>query len=126
MSVKEALTQSALNLMFIFLTFSVLTLSTCILLTPLARALAIRKDWYDTPGPLKIHQIPTPRLGGATMMAALLLGTVTAPAVLRPSLVVILALLGVWTAGLVDDSAEQRGVLVLASRPANKFRYDVS
>jgi len=89
--------------MFIFLTLSVLTLSTCILLTPLARALAIRKDWYDTPGPLKIHQIPTPRLGGATMMAALLLGTVTAPAVLRPSLVVILALLGVWTAGLVDD-----------------------
>src|SRR5215467_1501551 len=44
------------------------------LLTPLIRALALRVGAVDHPGGRKIHQTPTPRLGGVSVVLA---GTLT-------------------------------------------------
>src|SRR5690242_6320031 len=39
-------------------------------LTPLSRAIARRVGALDQPGPRKVHQTPTPRLGGIAVVAA--------------------------------------------------------
>ena len=43
-----------------------------LLLTPVARALAIRTGALDHPGPRRVHQDPTPRFGGLAIAAAVL------------------------------------------------------
>src|SRR5437762_11294593 len=39
-------------------------------LTPLTRPLAFRVGAIDKPGPRRVHQVPTPRLGGLSVILA--------------------------------------------------------
>jgi UDP-GlcNAc:undecaprenyl-phosphate GlcNAc-1-phosphate transferase len=57
---------------------------------------------FDPSGPLKIHTIPTPRLGGVAITAGWVVGTlVSAPLVESGPLYLSLSV--VWLAGLIDD-----------------------
>jgi UDP-GlcNAc:undecaprenyl-phosphate/decaprenyl-phosphate GlcNAc-1-phosphate transferase len=75
-----------------------------LLLTPLVRGLCIRFGIFDAPGPLKTHQRPIPRLGGAAIGIAIAAGcyfTRSAAAVSGTLFFVSLAL--IWGTGLIDD-----------------------
>jgi UDP-GlcNAc:undecaprenyl-phosphate GlcNAc-1-phosphate transferase len=54
------------------LALALATAAVALLLTPLARALAIRVGALDHPGPRRIHATPTPRFGGLGIAAAVL------------------------------------------------------
>lgn len=72
--------------------------------TKAAIVLAERRHLYDQPGPLKIHQQPTPRLGGIGIAAGMLLATLPWLATSGKNVVVAgLLLLTIWALGLVDD-----------------------
>jgi len=79
------------------------------LLTPLARRLALRVGAVDRPSARKIHAVPTPRLGGAAVVAsaALVLGVVgtTTRLVQRESLWlgVGVGLLPILAVSILDD-----------------------
>jgi UDP-GlcNAc:undecaprenyl-phosphate GlcNAc-1-phosphate transferase len=64
------------------------------------------KVWrlHDLPGELKIHTVPTPRLGGVAMGLALLAGlSVGGTGLFTPALGIFLALLLLWVTSLIDD-----------------------
>jgi len=72
--------------------------------TKAAIALAERQHLYDAPGPLKIHQQPTPRLGGIGIASGLLVAAL--PWFVTSGKSVMMAgflLLAIWALGLVDD-----------------------
>jgi len=82
-----------------------------LLLTPLARALALRVGALDHPGPRRVHSEPTPRFGGLAMAAAVL-AVAWAARVLpgpareldpRPLLGLTCASLPILVLGVVDD-----------------------
>ena len=82
-----------------------------LLLTPLARALALRTGALDHPGPRRVHSEPTPRFGGLAMAAAVL-AVAWAARVLpgpareldpRPLLGLTCASLPILALGVVDD-----------------------
>jgi len=75
--------------------------TTCVSL-PIILKFARRHQVYDPYGPLKIHTVPTPRLGGVAIAAGLVAGTFV-PASQVESEVVFLSLSVVWLAGLIDD-----------------------
>jgi UDP-GlcNAc:undecaprenyl-phosphate GlcNAc-1-phosphate transferase len=56
----------------------------------------------DSPGPLKIHSRPTPRLGGIAILLAICAGLLLDA---RPAINIYfaLALAFIWTAGIIDD-----------------------
>jgi UDP-GlcNAc:undecaprenyl-phosphate GlcNAc-1-phosphate transferase len=63
-----------------------------------------RYKLHDLPGELKIHALPTPRLGGIAMGTALLAGiSIGGSGLFSSALLVYLALLLVWAVGLLDD-----------------------
>ncbi|MFZ1205262.1 MAG: MraY family glycosyltransferase [Candidatus Acidiferrales bacterium] len=75
-----------------------------VMLTPAIKALCVRWEIYDRPGPLKIHAKPIPRLGGIAVTAAILggilLSTRLSIASVWPLLTAIILLCAV---GVVDD-----------------------
>ena len=53
------------------------TLITSLILTPLVRRFAIKRGWFDIPNdPRRVHSEPTPRIGGAAMYVAFVVGVV--------------------------------------------------
>jgi UDP-GlcNAc:undecaprenyl-phosphate GlcNAc-1-phosphate transferase len=71
---------------------------------PVVRFLATRWQLHDLPGELKIHTVPTPRLGGVSMGLALVAGlSVGSPGLFVQALNVYIALLLLWCTSLVDD-----------------------
>jgi len=76
----------------------------CMLMLPLVRRLAMRWGLTDAPGALKIHAVPIPRLGGAALCCALLTGiSIAGTALFSPAVDFYLALVLIWTFGLIDD-----------------------
>ncbi len=82
---------------------AIVSFITCVLLTPVICAVAVRNGWYDLPGELKIHSAPIPRLGGVALMAGVVASTILAIHNPRPVGAVLLILAVVWAVGLVDD-----------------------
>jgi UDP-GlcNAc:undecaprenyl-phosphate GlcNAc-1-phosphate transferase len=66
-----------------------------------ARAVGIRTGAIDRPGELKPHASPTPYLGGIALGVGIAAGLLVQPRSLPWQ--VALALVGVWTMGLIDD-----------------------
>lgn len=92
-----------------------------LLLTPLVRDAAIRRDFVDRPGGRRINTTAIPRAGGLAVAAAFLLtgavgtalaaaGLIPVPVILEPGEVVALLAGGAIAAllGLVDDALELR------------------
>ncbi|MEY2591685.1 MAG: UDP-GlcNAc:undecaprenyl-phosphate/decaprenyl-phosphate GlcNAc-phosphate transferase [Acidimicrobiaceae bacterium] len=75
-------------------------LAVAVATTPLAAAVARRLDVMDHPGPLKVHAVAVPYLGGLAVFCALLPGVGWA----RPGLLVPIAI--ALLLGLVDDAVE--------------------
>jgi UDP-GlcNAc:undecaprenyl-phosphate GlcNAc-1-phosphate transferase len=73
-----------------------------LLTTPLAIRLAGRLGFYDVPTGYKGHRSPTPYLGGAATLAAILAGALAFGGAYRSAAVVGGAVL-LWTVGTVDD-----------------------
>ena len=61
------------NLLFYLLLPGILAIVASYLLTPAARALALRVGAIDKPGPRKVHEVPIPRLGGLAVIGSVLL-----------------------------------------------------
>lgn len=79
----------------------------CVLLLPLVLRFATRWQIHDLPGELKLHTMPTPRLGGLAMGCALLAGmSIGGNGLFSPAWSVFLALVLVWLTGLFDDLAD--------------------
>jgi len=75
-----------------------------VVVTPLVRRLCTRFGVFDAPGPLKIHQRQTPRLGGIAIALALTGGCCVARSFFRGSSPLFFAALAlVWATGLIDD-----------------------
>lgn len=83
------------------LPFTTSLATTCAAL-PIILKLARRHQLYDSSGPLKIHTVPTPRLGGVAIAIGLLAGTLVFPTRVE-SAPVYLSLAIVWLTGLIDD-----------------------
>jgi UDP-N-acetylmuramyl pentapeptide phosphotransferase/UDP-N-acetylglucosamine-1-phosphate transferase len=66
-----------------------------------ARVVAVRTGAVDRPGALKPHGSPTPYLGGIALGAGIAAGVIVQPRAIPWQ--VGLALVGVWTIGLIDD-----------------------
>ena len=76
----------------------------CAGMLPVVGYFATRWQLHDVPGALKIHATPTPRLGGAALGCAVLLGiSIGGTGLFVHGLEFYLALLLVWAIGLVDD-----------------------
>jgi len=81
-------------------------LAVCTALLPLVLRFAHQWELHDFPGALKPHAVPTPRLGGIAMGAALVAGiSVGGTGLFSPALLVFIALLLVWVVGILDDLA---------------------
>lgn len=76
----------------------------CAALLPVVYHFAIRWQLHDVPGALKIHNVPTPRLGGIALGCALLSGiSIGGSGLFIHALDFYLALLLLWIIGLIDD-----------------------
>src|SRR5262245_53612625 len=109
-----------------------------LLLTPLARALAIRMGAVDHPGPRRVHASPTPRFGGLAVAGAVLL-VAWAARVLpgpareldpRPLLGLTCASLPILALGMLDDLRDlgpwvKLGVQSCAALTLTVFGYGV-
>src|SRR6266513_2186634 len=88
-------------------------------LTPVARALAFRIGAVDEPGPRKVHELPTARLGGlavifavAAVLAAMATFTRSRPPILPADLLlpVAIGLLPIMLVSLIDDVRSLRAL----------------
>jgi UDP-GlcNAc:undecaprenyl-phosphate GlcNAc-1-phosphate transferase len=70
---------------------------------PFILSFAWKYKLYDPSGPLKIHTVPTPRLGGVAITAGIVAGTVVSAVPAAGSGKVYISLALVWGAGLIDD-----------------------
>jgi UDP-GlcNAc:undecaprenyl-phosphate/decaprenyl-phosphate GlcNAc-1-phosphate transferase len=71
---------------------------------PAVRSLASRWNLHDSPGGLKIHTVPTPRLGGISMGLALLAGlSIGGAGLFLHALDIYLAMFLLWGTSLIDD-----------------------
>jgi UDP-GlcNAc:undecaprenyl-phosphate GlcNAc-1-phosphate transferase len=71
---------------------------------PVVRSLAVRWNLHDSPGELKIHTVPTPRLGGISMGLALLAGlSIGGAGLFLHALDIYLAMFLLWGTSLIDD-----------------------
>jgi UDP-GlcNAc:undecaprenyl-phosphate GlcNAc-1-phosphate transferase len=83
-------------------------------LTPLARRIAVRTDFYDHPVGYKGHRAPTPYLGGAAVLAGFLLATLAFAAGATRFAAILYCAVGLGVLGAVDDRVSVRpGVRVL-------------
>ena len=94
-------------------------------LTPLARRLSFRLGAVDEPGPRRVHQQPTGRLGGLAILAGILAALGVGSqldsfaetfAVTSEPLAVILAALAIVAVGVVDDVVGLRAPAKLAGQ----------
>src|SRR3984957_18102741 len=78
--------------------------SICLLGLIVVHKLAERWRLHDSPGELKIHTTPTPRLGGIAMGLAILIGiSIGGTSLFSRAGDVYLALVIIWITGLIDD-----------------------
>ena len=112
----------------------VAALATSLLVTPLARRLAIRLGAVDKPNPRRINKTPVPRMGGIAIFAGIAaafavqyLGTMYLdwPVVLVPSprmqvnyWMLVLAFLVIFATGLLDDKYSLKPLQKLAGQVA--------
>jgi UDP-GlcNAc:undecaprenyl-phosphate GlcNAc-1-phosphate transferase len=98
--------------LFLFAAPPVLAALLAYAMTPVAKRLALRIGAVDHPGPRKIHAIPTPRLGGAAVVAAIILVLTTVSLIapgrihaIPPMLLLALALglLPILVVSVLDD-----------------------
>ena len=76
----------------------------CAATLPVVRSLAARWNLHDSPGELKIHTVPTPRLGGVSMGLALLAGlSIGGAGLFLHALDIYLAMFLLWGTSLIDD-----------------------
>jgi len=81
----------------------------CLVLTPVAMAVAIRVGVLDRPGGHKRHESPTPYLGGVAIVVAFSASVMVAALVQPPNsgrdelVIVLLLAVGLGVVGLVDD-----------------------
>lgn len=95
---------------------------TCVGMLPIVRYFAARWQLHDLPGLLKIHTTPIPRLGGVAVGCALLLGiSLGGGGLFVHALEFYLALLLVWSVGLLDDLANLSPVTRLWAQFAAGF-----
>lgn len=96
---------------------------TSLVLTPLTIRLARRMNWLDVPNPRRRHQVPTPRLGGIPLAAAIVAALVVTIALpiprVDPNEVMRIAGLAlgiviVAAVGLVDDVRELKPLPLFA------------
>jgi UDP-GlcNAc:undecaprenyl-phosphate/decaprenyl-phosphate GlcNAc-1-phosphate transferase len=89
------------------------------LLTPVVRILCTRRRLFDSPGPLKIHSRPTPRLGGVAVVLAILAGiSVAGLGAAQSAWPLLLGLAMIWSVGVVDDLCGLSPFLRLAAQLA--------
>jgi UDP-GlcNAc:undecaprenyl-phosphate/decaprenyl-phosphate GlcNAc-1-phosphate transferase len=91
----------------------------CVALVPVVRAFCERFSLFDSPGPLKIHSRPFPRLGGV----AIAISFATALLISRrhdlvTTLPFFAALVLIWLTGLIDDIRGLSPVIRLAAQIA--------
>lgn len=96
-------------------------LVTALVLTPLTIRLAHRLNWLDQPAPRRVHQTPTPRLGGIPLALAFLVGLAITIPFPRSDPTEWTHLLGlsagiviVAVIGLIDDVRELKPATLLA------------
>ena len=85
-------------------TAAVVAFVSTVALVPAVRAFCVQAQLFDSPGPLKTHRQPVPRLGGF----AIFIGIAASAAIVDPqrtssALLFFAALVLVWAAGFVDD-----------------------
>jgi UDP-GlcNAc:undecaprenyl-phosphate GlcNAc-1-phosphate transferase len=83
-----------------FLAVASLSFATALLFTPAVRAIARRTRYLDHPGERKPHLEPTPLLGGVSVAAALVSGSLLAVFLLHQPVPIPAA--GVWIGGLLS------------------------
>jgi UDP-GlcNAc:undecaprenyl-phosphate GlcNAc-1-phosphate transferase len=83
--------------------FGLLALIVCTCAMPLARRIGRRWNLYDRPGPLKIHRVPVPRVGGIAMMAGLGASLLLCP-LAAGQIFAVAGFITVWVVSLVDDA----------------------
>ena len=89
----------------------------CVAALPVIRDCARRWRLHDPPGKLKIHAIPTARLGGIAIGISLAAGiSIGGEGFFSQALGFYLALLLIWTVGLVDDLHSLRAHTRLAAQ----------
>lgn len=94
---------------------------TSLVLTPLTIRLARRMNWLDVPAPRRLHQVPTPRIGGiplAMAIVAALAATISFPRTDEKELMRIVGLavgiVIVAIVGLIDDVRELKPLPLFA------------
>ncbi len=88
--------------MQIYLSMGV-ALLTALLVTPLAIRLALKYHIVDQPNARKVHQTPTPRMGGVAIYAAFVAGVLVSGCYTKPVAALLIAGSLVMLTGLVDD-----------------------
>jgi UDP-GlcNAc:undecaprenyl-phosphate GlcNAc-1-phosphate transferase len=73
-----------------------------LLVTPIAIRLAVRLGFFDVPTGYKGHRVPTPYLGGAAALAAILVAALTVGGAYRSATLAGGAVL-LWIVGTIDD-----------------------
>lgn len=92
---------------------------TSAVLTPIVRGLCIRFGIFDSPGLLKIHQRPIPRLGGIAITIAVVAGCAAGSHFRLVTLAPFLGSLAiVWIAGVLDDVRGLPPLIRLAAQAA--------
>ncbi|MCR4963591.1 MAG: undecaprenyl/decaprenyl-phosphate alpha-N-acetylglucosaminyl 1-phosphate transferase [Firmicutes bacterium] len=81
----------------------VAALITALLVTPLAIRLAHKYHIVDQPNARKVHQTPTPRMGGVAIYAGFVVGVLLSGCYTRPVAALLVSSTLVMLTGLVDD-----------------------
>lgn len=71
--------------------------------TPLAIRIAEATDFYDRPAGYKAHRVPTPYLGGAAVLAGVVVAAVVSGAAGERLLPIVIGAAALWAVGTLDD-----------------------
>lgn len=102
-----------------FLIF-VVALLFSVIATPLARRLALATGFVDTPSNRKVHQEPTPLLGGAAIYGAFVIALVLfgGRAEIRQTIAIVVGATSVSLLGIIDDARGVRPSLKMLGQAA--------